>query len=136
MSQAISMTTRASVDFRHHRRDQVEQLLERAQYLSEPDRLLIEQVYQHGISITDLARLTNNPSRSLRRRVVRLIQRMDSPMFMFVVRNQFRLPPEALRVGQLVLCQGHSLRRAAKVAGRSLHHIRRHLQTVYDLAEH
>ncbi len=134
MSQAISTATTASVQFRNHRRNHTERILQRAEHLHESDRLVIEQVYARGMSITALARLTRTSPRKLQRRMVKLIRRLDSPIFLYVVRNRYHLPDETRRIAELAICRGQSMRRIATVTGMSLHHVRQQLQSLYAMA--
>ncbi len=134
MPQAISNATIDHVRHRHHRREHAERLLQRAAFLSDDDRLLIEQVYDRGVSICDLARLTHTQPRRLRRRVVKLIQRLDSPLFLFVIRNDNDLPRDTRLVAKLAICNGYSMRRVAHLTGRSLHFVRQQLQCITTMA--
>ena len=134
MTQSLSFVTGTGLDRRRLRRDRVERLLERADHLSREDRLLIEQVYRHGIAVSDIGRLSGKPARTLRRRITVLVQRMNSPLFEFVVSHSDLLPTGMRRTAELVVLRGHSLRRASTLSGQSLHHVRLHMRSLYVLA--
>ena len=133
MSQAITNATIASVELRR-RREQTDQLLKRAAYLAPNDRLVIEQVYRNGVAIKDLAGLTGNPPRSMRRRIVRLLRRLNSPLYSVAISKGHRLDEATYRTVQLVVCQGLSLRQASASTGYSLHRVRQHIRQLYELA--
>lgn len=134
MTQTLSFETGTGQDRRRLRRDRVERLLQRAEHLSREDRLLIEQVYLHGIAVSDVARLSGKPARTLRRRITGLVQRMNSPLFEFVISHNDLLPPSMRRTADLVVLRGHSLRRASRASGQSLHHTRLHVRSLQVLA--
>ncbi|MEX0652662.1 MAG: hypothetical protein WD534_03565 [Phycisphaeraceae bacterium] len=124
---------------RHHlasRRDAADRVLERAVHLAPADRLLLEQVYRHGLSAAEVARLTRQPTRTLQRRVQRLLTHLADPLFAYVAARLELLPPETHPVAQYAILQGHSLRRTARLTGQSLHRVRQHLDTIRTLARH
>lgn len=58
MYQPVSSITNAESKHRFHQRNSIEKLLDRAKYLSETDRALIDQVYRYGSSISSVARVS------------------------------------------------------------------------------
>jgi len=106
----------------------------RSQHLADEDRVLIEQVYGHGVSVADVARLSRRPARSLRRQVKNLLLRMKSPLYTFMMGHSDLLPEEVRLVAKLTVLHGNSLRKAAAMSGRSLHEVRQHVQTLRALA--
>ncbi len=116
------------------RRDQYEQLLFLAQHLGEPDRLLIEQVYQHKMNPAEIARLMGQHSRTVRGRLRRIINHLRRPEFRFMVLRADLLAPTTRRVAELVILRRMSLRRAAHELDCTLHNVRQHVQAVQTLA--
>lgn len=139
MSSPASLAREASDQARTNvldRRDAAERLLQRAQHLARPDHLLMEQIYRHGLSIADVARLLNERPRSLQRRVKRLLLRLNDPLFIFVAGRFDVLPREMQATARLVVLEGRPLRDAARITGTTLHRVRQHLDAVRTLARH
>ncbi|MFP4144835.1 MAG: hypothetical protein ACOCTI_03625 [Phycisphaeraceae bacterium] len=105
-----------------------------AEHFSERDRLLLEQVYRHGLSVAEVARLTGRPRRTLSRHVRQLLERVRDPLFRFVAGREELLPREVRSTARLVVLQGRSLREAGRATGLSLYRVRQHMQTVRELA--
>lgn len=116
------------------RRDQFERILFLAQHLDGPDRLLIEQVYQHKMNPAEIARLMGQHSRNVRARLRRIVKHLRKPEFRFMVLRPDMLTPTTRRVGELVILRRMSLRRAAHEMDCTLHLIRQHLQALRTLA--
>ena len=116
------------------RRDRVEALVDGARYLGERDRALVEQVYRYGASVAGVARLTGEPVWRVRRRLRRLVARVNDPLFGFLVMYGDVVPAGARRTAEMVVFRGLSLRRAAALTGRSLHRVRGDLGVVRALA--
>ena len=115
-------------------RSQIDALIYRAEMLMDRDRLLIEQVYRHGVSVADIARLYGwTPSR-LRRHIAKLRRNMTSPLFTYVLSHEASLPESVRRTARLVVLQGHSLRRAASLSQQTLHQVRVHIGALRVLA--
>ena len=137
MPTALGSFNQISADVRRHTAHQRrlnERILQLAEHLRTPDRLLLEQVYRHGLSAADVARLTGQPPRRVQRRLARLLQRMRDPLFKFVVARSELLPPPARAAARRVILQGQSLRSTAQSTGQSLHEVRQHINTVRNLA--
>lgn len=54
---------------RRRRRDMIDELVERAEWLPPGDRWLIDSVYREGRCVAEVAAILNQPPRILRRRV-------------------------------------------------------------------
>lgn len=135
MHPAITTVTYETAERRRRHRDDIERLLDRASHLPATDRVLVEQVYRHGVPVVDIARLSGQPPRKLRRRLARLLKRMNSPLFAFLIRHGDQLPQPLRRTGELIVLEGHSLRRAVSLSEQSLHRVREHLRTLQTLAQ-
>jgi len=131
-----------SLDLRRGvRRDFAERLVERAKHLAEPDRYLIEGVFRDGRSIAELSAMWGeHPERgrspkALRRRLHRLVERLNSPRYLFVAEYRDRWAPTRRRVATACVLHGMSLREAAEALGTSLHTVRRHFDAVNEIVE-
>ena len=133
MTQSFEFESSSSSSRRLLQRDYAERLLERAVHLEKTDRLLIEQVYRHGMSITDAACMSGEEPRKVQRRIAKLLKRMDSDKFVFVLGHWELLPQSIHKTVELVVLQGHSFRRAARLSRLSLYQVRQHLRTLESL---
>mgnify|MGYP003869508055 CR=1 FL=1 len=115
---------------RRRRRDHADQLVQRAAWLAPKDRALVEAVFRDGKTATDLARLTGESPRALRRRVRALAARLASPRYLFVVHHRDLWTTGRRRVGTACFIEGRSLRAAARDLGMSLHTVRRHTAAI------
>ena len=115
-------------------RANVDRLLDLARHLPEPDRALIEQVYQHGIKLAEIARLIGQSPGRVQRRITRLLKLMRKPQYIFLARHQDILPPPVRETCRELFFEGQSLRRIAQHHGTTLHQVRKHLATFEALA--
>lgn len=108
-------------------RRHAEQVLKLAAHLGRQDRLLIQQVYEHGLSIADIASLSGGREEAVRRRIIRVLRRLRGSRFKQMVLLGPLLPDRPRQVATLVWLEGLSLRAAAARLKQSLHHTRRDL---------
>lgn len=134
MSPVINSATQTGLNRRRGSRGRIEQVLELSKHLDGPDRMLIERVYRHGITVAGIARLMNCPERKLRYRLLKLLKMMNSPLFEFVVANREWLPESMWRTAKLVVLQGCTLRRAARLSNQSLYRVRKDMRILGVLA--
>jgi DNA-directed RNA polymerase specialized sigma24 family protein len=120
-----------------------ELVLQRAEHLPPGDRDLIRAVYALGRSVQEIARLSAaalgreprpNECRLLRRRVRRLLARLEDPLFGFAAERCKVWPPTMRRVAELCVLGGQSQREAMAALGLSYHTVRRHWQAITDMA--
>jgi DNA-directed RNA polymerase specialized sigma24 family protein len=105
-----------------------------AQHLDEPDRLLIEQVYQHKMNPAEVARLMGKHTRTVRNRLEQIVRHLGKAEFRFMVLRADLLAPTTRRVAELVILRRMSLRQAARELNCSLHKVRQHIEAVQTLA--
>lgn len=72
---------------RRDARRNAEQIAGRAQFLPRHERCMITAFYEQGRNIAELAALSGQSPRSLRREVRRILARLTSPEFAFVAVN-------------------------------------------------
>lgn len=117
------------------RRRHVERLLERAQLLDEPDRLLIEAVYEHGLGVAAIARLRQRSPSCVYNKLKQLLARTQTPLFEYVAAHRDVLPIDIRRTAEAIALRGRTQRQTAALTRQSLHTVRRHMQAVRTLAE-
>jgi DNA-directed RNA polymerase specialized sigma24 family protein len=111
-------------------RGTVERLLDLADYLAAPDRALLRGIYDRGMTPAELAQVLGRRPRGIRGRVQRLVERIGSPRFTFIVRNSSRWPKSRRRIAEMVFLQGRSQREAAETLGLGLHRVRREVDRI------
>ncbi|HLO41797.1 MAG TPA: hypothetical protein VK176_12300 [Phycisphaerales bacterium] len=150
----VEVNTQPSLDLRRkHRRELTELILGRAVWLEPHDRVLIESVYRHGQTATQIAMLVDEDARKIRRRIRGLVKRVLSDDFVRTVRrltrsfaNEQREAGKASRrgsawnevrrkVAEECVINGRSLREAARALNLSLHTVRMHHAAVQAVLE-
>lgn len=135
MSQVLARVADESAARRvHDLRDGVERVLQLAQHLSDADRLMLEQVYRHGMSAAQLATMLGRPPRTIQHRIHMLLRHLRQPLFRQVVARFDLLPREVQRVATLAVLQRCSIRKTACKTGLSVHQVRMALKTIKVLA--
>lgn len=120
---------------RRARLDRNEMILARVGWLTEQDRAVLEGVFRTGQTVRELARLLGVSERKLGRRVHRLVERVLSDRFAFVMRHHGRWSPARRRVAVACVLEGRSVRAARGDLGLSMHTIRGHLAAVDAMLE-
>lgn len=116
------------------RRDQAEQLVSLASHLPPADKALIEQIYDRGLSASELARATGRCPRTLQRRAQAAMQRINTPEYRFLAQHGDQLSTDARRTARHVIFAGQSYRAAAHATDQTIHRVRQHLLTLRTLA--
>jgi len=122
-------------DERVENRDLNDRLLRRATYLKPEDRVLLNNIYQHGMTQRELAALMGICSQTVSRRANRLCQRLNSEIFSFVLVNRGKWKRKRRRVAELYFLQGYALRETVARSGESMHQVRKHVQAVIESYE-
>ncbi len=119
------------------RRD-LRRLMERlsllAEHLGADDRALVEQVCGHGVPIATVARLSRRPQRAMQRQFHRIMQRVNSKEFTFVLAHFGHFRGVQRRVARSVFLEGTSMRRAASEHRITLHQVRQHVDAIRAIA--
>jgi len=114
-------------------RSVAEVLLMRASHLSTPDRALVECVLGGQQSVAQIARSVGAPIRPMRSRLRRIIARLGSPEFLFVVRSRDAWSPLRQRVADLCFVRGFTVYEAAEELRVSRYSVRRHRESILAL---
>jgi len=125
-----------AADLRRRRsRDLTDLIVSRAEWLAPEDRALILAVYRDGSTAEDIARLSGQSPRTVRRRLRALVRRALSSLFEYVLRHRDDWSPTRRRVATACVLQGRTLREASKFLRLSLHTVRRQMEAVRALHE-
>lgn len=103
-----------------------ERLMRRAFHLCPEDRALVHGVYRAGLSSVELANLTGCSPQTVRRRLRRLMQHLNSDMFAFILTSRGQWSPPRRKVAQLLYLQRLPLRETVRRSGLSMHTVRKH----------
>lgn len=123
---ARSSSSAVRADFRRRRgREFSEFILARAEHLPPADRELIQAIYSTGRPVKAVAQLMGAPSRSLGRRCKRIVNRLLTPVFAFVVLHEASWSPAMRGVAQKIIIEGRTQRQAAAALGLTYHTVRR-----------
>ena len=119
----------------HRRREIVERVLAYTSELPRAEAALLECVLRQGLSVAEVARMRGEPARALRREFRRVIERVLSPIFGFVVHQSPNWTTRRRRVAKLTVIRGLSLRAAAKEMDESVWNVRREREAIDALLE-
>lgn len=120
---------------RRRRREMIDELVERAEWLPPGDRWLIDSVYREGRRVAEVAAILDQSPRILRRRVRAILRRVKSGRFAFVATQSRAWPALKRQVARACFIEGKSQREAAGELRLSLHAVRRQWQAVDALYE-
>lgn len=120
---------------RRRRREMIDELVERAEWLPPADRWLIDAVYREGRRVAEVAAILGESPRSLRRRVRGVLDRVRSGRFAFVASQSRAWPALKRRVARACFIEGKSQREAAGELHLSLHAVRRQCAAIDALYE-
>lgn len=118
---------------RRDTREWAEVIATRAEHLLPDDRALVRAVFEDGLDAKRVARLQGANSRTVRRRVRALAQRVLSPEFEFVLRRRDGWPRTRRLVATACVLHGRTLREAAAHLRMTLHAVRRQMDLVRAL---
>lgn len=136
MSGDVLERVAAASDLRRRRQTELSDLVrDRAAGLDPRDRDLLTSVYVRGVRLSEAARLASRPAKALSRRLRRLLARIATPEYAYVMAHREAWPASRRRVATAVFVEGRGLRDAARILGLSLHLVRRHAAAVRDLVE-
>lgn len=116
-------------------RAEAERLRALAEHLPAADRALIEAMYGDGLRSEAIAALRGTSASAVRRRIGRLVDRMERPEFAAVVTMARACPGERWDAARLVVVEGRSLREAARMLGVTLHEARKEVARARAMGE-
>ena len=114
-------------------RDMAEIIADHAQWAQPEERAIIHAIYRDGLSAQRVAHLRCESPRRVRARVRRIVARLVSDRFRFVVRPRDEWPNLRRRVASGCVMQGMSMREAARFLQITLHQVRREMGVVRTL---
>ncbi len=121
---------------RREQRETAQRLVQLAIHLPQADRALLESVYKHGTPTSVLARAAGRPARTIRERVHRLVKRVTSPAFGYVLRHCDEWRPLVRHIAEAVILHGRTHRETAEELGITVYRVRREVDRIRTIAEH
>lgn len=112
---------------------ELERVMGRLDLLPTRERALLEAMFHDGRSAVQIATLTGEEPRTIRRQIRLVVARVLSPKFGFVMRHCGQWPASRRRVGQACVLWGFSARMTARELGITLHAVRRQLDAIHAL---
>jgi selenocysteine lyase/cysteine desulfurase len=123
-----------AIDLRRRRsRELGETIVDHARWSLPDDRAVLTAIYRDGLTAQEVATLRHEPPRRVRSRVRRLVARLLSDRFLFVLRRRDSWPTLRRRVASACVLQGLSMREAARRLRVSLHVVRTQMEVINAL---
>jgi DNA-directed RNA polymerase specialized sigma24 family protein len=117
------------------RRELTDSIATLAEGLPPDDHALIRALYADGKSAVELARLAGKDPREVRRRARRLVKRILSPEYLFVLRTRHRWPAPRRSVAVACILHGRPQREVAAELRVPLYTVRRHCEAIHAALE-
>lgn len=117
-------------------RDHVERVLRLATMLSPTDRVLVEAIYERQLPVKDVAQLLSRHPATVRRRLHRLLMRLDAPLTRFILAHSHTWPQDRRRIARARHVRGCSQRSTAHMLKLSLHRVRMEDRAVLAAFQH
>jgi uncharacterized protein (DUF111 family) len=121
-------------DFKGRHRDQMEMLGDRVNLLGGADRVLMIMYMQNGNSFRQIARVRGISETSVARRVQRIIRRLANSEYVRCTKSAERLTADQMAMAREFFLLGQSMGRIAARRCSSVHHVRKALEDIRDLA--
>jgi hypothetical protein len=110
-------------------------ILARSECLPIPERELLKALYSDGLTALEIGRLQGVSRHTVYRRSQRLVARVSSPLFVFVLRHRDQWPPMRRRIATAIVLHGLTVRQACEELRVSPFIIRKHRHVVLALFE-
>jgi hypothetical protein len=102
-----------AVDLRRiHTREFIQSICDRAKFLPDSERALLDEVYNLGKSVAEIAETRGEKISHLRRRVRRITNRVLDPRYRYVAENQGQWRPTRRKVASACVIEGLSIKEA------------------------
>ena len=119
------------LDLRKKRENSLtDRLVHRANWLEASDRELILSMFRDGHSANTIALLVDECPRFVRRRIKRLVNRLNDPRVAYVVEHHQNWSKTRRAIAQSLFIQGRSMRETTHDLGVSFYSVRKHRETI------
>lgn len=116
-----------------HGRAAAERLLTLIDFLPAADRELMRAVFADGRSAASIARMAGRSPLGVQRRIVNLLDRIESPQFAIVVTHAELWPERRAAIARVCIIEGLSMRTAARRMNLTVHQVRLEMVVIRSL---
>ena len=102
------------------------QIVAWADFLADPDRLILHAIFLHAQKILSIAALTRTSGDAVRKRMRKLVARIVSPEFQFIAKNLLLLPPPTQAIARMCILQGRPISEVAAELRLTPNYVRQH----------
>lgn len=110
-----------------------EQVCRRLDWLEKPDRLLLEMIFEQGLSVRKTAAIFQQNPSTVARRVRSILQGLFSSEYQICLRFQAELTPLQMNIARRYFVQKKSRRAIAQDCRLSRYALQRHLERLNSL---
>ena len=119
------------IDLRKKRDDSLtDRLVLRAHWLEASDRELILSMFRDGNSANTIADILGQCPRQVRRRINRLVSRLNDPRVAYVVAHHDHWSKTKRLIAQSLFIEGRSIRETVDDLGVSFYSVRKHREAI------
>ena len=111
------------------------EILDRARWLTDLERTILEAYFREGDTASDIAGRVGLAPQAVRRRIRNALGRMTSPEFLYVLRTHRRWPDLRREIARRHVLWGQGLRTVASDLGVTIHVVRQHRDRIRTLFE-
>lgn len=110
-------------------------MVRRAHWLEPDDRELVLAMFQRDQSASEIALLSNEDPRNIRRRLKHLIARLNDPTVAYVVAHHKQWPRTRRAIARELYIRGRTMRQASERFRMSLHSVRKHRDAIETMCQ-
>jgi len=119
------------MDLRKRREDSLtDQIVRRAHWLEPRDCELVLLMFRDGRSARSIALLNDDCPRQIRRRIKRLVHRLQDPRVAYVVAHHESWSKSRKSIARALFIQGRSIRETTDELGLSFYSVRKHREAI------
>jgi len=120
---------------RRHRESLTDHIVHRADWLEPADCELVLSIFRDGRTACSIAKLTNQPPRIIRKRIKRLVTRLNDPCVAYVIAHLDQWSKSRREIAHALFIQGYSMRETTDELGVSLYSVRKHRQEIEAMCQ-
>tara|TARA_R110002073_G_scaffold118918_1_gene258323 strand:+ start:170040 stop:170498 length:459 start_codon:yes stop_codon:yes gene_type:complete len=123
------------MDLRKRREDSiVDRIVRRAHWLEPHDRELVFSMFRDGHSANTISKITGECPRQVRRRIKRLVSRLNDPRVAYVVAHADAWSKSRKAIARSLYIQGRSMRETTDTLGVSFYCVRKNREAIEAMA--
>jgi len=107
-----------------------DRIVKRAQWLEPIDRQLVLAMFRDGQSAQSIANRFGGCPRHIRRRIKKLVHRLNDPRLAYVVAHHEKWTKSRRSIARCLFIQGRSMRETTQELGMSFYSVRKHREAI------